>query len=803
MTNRTSLRRISRSSVLLAVVALMVVVLPVSAASSVHIEARPLVGGRYQVNGWLALSVSLANDGAPTQGYLQVETESGTVQRFVEMPAGARKAASLYVRPEPFQRQVTVKYVEPNGTVESVAQIRVLEEAGDQIAIVGDTTATLRPQIIPDEGSFAEPLPLGIGDIPERPEPLAGISSMVWAADATGLSEEQRRGIERWVADGGQLVVIGGADWQARASAFADLLPLDELRATDGVPQAALAAWSGADEPAISTATVSSGALRDDARALVTADDGTILVSMRDVGAGRVILIGSDMATDEYRGWEGSPALWGRLLPSNAAFEQFFGGMPPDQEAESMMSQALGNLPSLEVPPAELLLAVIVAYILLIGPISYVVLRRRDRREMAWITAPVLVILFAGTSYGLGSAMKGGDVIVNQISLIRSSGAGSTATVQAYTGIFSPNRTTYDLSVEADALVAQLQPQMGPNGQTRGSPGTVIEQGNPATVRDLAIGVFGFEGIRADAVVEHEPALSVTWRTLGDDLVGTVTNISEVPMEDVAYVSNSQGEMVGDLEPGESAEFEIGSLNFNGSSASDQVYGFGGFDMADAAQRAIMVRRNVIDALVGYPQFMEMGQLTSMGRGPYVIGWRSDAGPLPVAVVDLTAQRYNSSVEVVSVRPSLRSGKVTIGPTQMSVSVLATEGDVTSQGPGMLMIGEGSAIYGISLPLEAAGMRIESATLIVGIDPSMVLDQGGFPGAWPPGTTVELRDPASGEWRQLGDLNDENRFEIDDPAAAMGDTGRLEVRITGVGANANFGQNSVFVSAEVEGVIDE
>ena len=35
----------------------------------------------------------------------------------------------------------------------------------------------------------------------------------MWAGDSSGLNEAQRRAVERWVGDGGQLVVIGGGDW--------------------------------------------------------------------------------------------------------------------------------------------------------------------------------------------------------------------------------------------------------------------------------------------------------------------------------------------------------------------------------------------------------------------------------------------------------------------------------------------------------------------------------------------------------------------------------------------------------------
>ena len=108
------------------------------AASAVDIEARALVGGRYAVGGWMAIAVTLVNDGEPTQGDLAAATDEGAVQRFVEMPAGARKVVMLYVKPEAFQRRITVQYREPNGTVEAVVEARVLEQSSNQFAIVGD-----------------------------------------------------------------------------------------------------------------------------------------------------------------------------------------------------------------------------------------------------------------------------------------------------------------------------------------------------------------------------------------------------------------------------------------------------------------------------------------------------------------------------------------------------------------------------------------------------------------------------------------------------------------------------------------
>jgi hypothetical protein len=801
MTSRTLLTHAIRAAVLGAAMVVLLAPLPARAASAVQIDARALVAGRYEVGGWLALSVSLANEGEPTSGYLVAETSIGTVRRFVEMPAGARKVVMLYVQPEAFQREVAVTYDEPNGAVNAKVDVRVLEQSNDQVVVVGDGTGALRPQLIGDgELSGSEPIALGPSDIPERPEPLGGLAAIVWAGDSSELNEAQRRAVERWVGEGGRLVVIGGGDWQARTAGFADLLPLENLAAVDGVSQDAFAAFSGEAEAPVATATVSTGDLRDGATELIGADDGEVLVSMRPIGAGRVIFLGTDLATDEFRGWSGATRLWSRLLPTNAALEQFFGGQfPVRQEMENAMSGALSTLPALDVPPAELLLVVIVAYILLIGPISYFVLRRVDRRELAWVTAPILVVLFTACSYGIGRTMKGGDVVVNEISVVRTTSEGGSATVDTFSGIVSPDRSTYDLTVEADALIGQLQ---RPDGLPRQASDVEIDQGEPAHLRGLTIPVFGFEAVRATGIVEHQAALSVEWSTKDGTVVGTVTNTSEAAVEDVAYISMVGGERIGDLAPGASAEFQLPGTNFNGSSAADQVYGFGGSDGGDEQQRLVTLRRQVIDSLVGYASFgpvsVDIGR-----RGPYVIGWRDEAGPMPVAIDNQQAQVYRASVEVLSVRPALAAGQVTILPHQMGVDVIATEGDANPAGAGMMTLGEGSATWSIALPLEAAGIVPTEVEIIVGPDPSFVFsDPGAVGGFWPNGFTVEVQHPTTGEWTELGDLSQRSQFTIDDPSTVLSSTGRIVVRVTGVPNNPDFGQGGVYPSAQVAGVLD-
>jgi hypothetical protein len=469
---------------------------------------------------------------------------------------------------------------------------------------------------------------------------------------------------------------------------------------------------------------------------------------------------------------------------------------------QAAMTNALSNIPTLAVPPAELLLGVIVAYIILIGPVSYVVLRRWDRRELAWVTAPLLIVTFSACSFGIGRTIKGTDVVLNQVAVVRSTSSGA-ALVETYAGVFSPDRSTYALTVDADALLGALPSDsfVDGGGAPRAFEATV-EQGRPAHLRDLSIASFGFAGMYSSALADVAPALEVTWSVRDGEAVGTVTNVSDETLTDVAWVSTGGGERIGDLAPGASAELGIDTTNLNGASAADQVYGFGGFDSETAEQRRIAMRREVINALVGYGGWSGM-ESVSFGRGPFVIGWHEGEGPVPVQIDGQTTKRLTSVVEVVAVQPGLGTGRVTIKPAQMSVSVTELDGDVAGGfEAGSIIINDGSATFAIALPLEASGLEATGVEIAFGPDASMVLgEQGDFIGFWPEGFTAEVRDPASGEWQMLGDLSQQSSFAIDDVASALGPTGIIEVRVTGV-SDAGFGQAGVFASAEVSGVLE-
>jgi hypothetical protein len=793
-TRAAALRRASAIALALAFVTLLAAVAPAMAADPVTIAARGLLGGRFTPGAWAAVSVSLTNDGAPVTGTLRAASASGEVRRVVDLPAGSRKEVVLYVRPDSFAREIPVTFTSDAGTLTAIAAVDGLETSLTTIGMVGDEHGALRAQLAErDLTTVVMPFDVPAADIPERPEPLAGLSVLIWADDSSGLTETQRRTIERWVGGGGQLVVIGGPDWQSRSAAFSALLPVAGLTAVDDVDTAPLRELAGEMPEGVTTLTVATGTLTPGSRSLVAmpGGDGRPLMAVAPRGAGRVVWIGADLAADPFGGWEAGGGIWTRLVASDAA--RYFGRQSSSDEA-SAMTQALANLPALEVPPAELLLAVIIGYILLIGPVSYVVLRRLDRRELAWISAPLLVVIFSACSYGIGTSLKGSQIIVNQISVVRSVSDGSAANVTTWAGIFSPARATYDLSVAGDALLAEVSA-----GSESGTAAVPTEQGDPAHLRDLSVNVFGMRAIRADTVVARSPSLSVVWRMANGRLRGTVTNLGEAALADVAVLTGSSGEMVGSLDPGESRDFEMAVSDFTGASPADQVYGFQRGDVESGEARVRAVRRQVLIGLVGYGNGAPVTPFSAGGdRGPFVVGW-SDGGPTEVLVDGQTVQRYHQSVEVVSGRPELDPGEVVVQPIDMTTRVIATDGRVERPDASSVTIIDGSATFQVAVPLELRGMTADTMTILLANDAQSVLINQNVGGMMPPGYLVELLDVSDGSWTELGDPAITNRFVVREPAASLSPEGTITIRVSTDEPNPDVGFFSIYASASVEG----
>ena len=237
---------------------------------------------------------------------------------------------------------------------------------------------------------------LRIPDLPARVEAWAALDRLVWQdADASQLTAEQMEALRLWLGAGGELIVLGGTKDAGLLRPFntvdVQLLPYAPSTTVDVQP-ADLAAMLGTLPATAAAVPAVAGTL--DHGAVLARSGESVVAASAGYGRGSVTLVGFDPSTPWIADSDAAEVLWHRILPMRTG-PMGPGLNPLNIVDDSQIVYALQNLPSIDLPPIEQLFLLLAGYIALIGPINYLILRRLDKREWAWVTIPALVVVFA------------------------------------------------------------------------------------------------------------------------------------------------------------------------------------------------------------------------------------------------------------------------------------------------------------------------------------------------------------------------------------------------------------------------
>ena len=621
--------------------------------------------------------------------------------------------------------------------------------------------------------------------------------------DTSELTPAQLACLRGWIAGGGRLVIIGGTAGADSLTGFSDeLLPYRPDSILDIDPTVLRPVLGGVPDKAVTLTSYAGDA--GVGRVLATSGDRVIAADLK-IGNGSVTLLGFDPTTSwiaDGEAWD--TPLWRRLLPARVAN----GTALAD---DSQIVSAVMNLPSLALPPIGGLIVLLFGYIILVGPVNYLVLKRLDRREWAWATVPALILVFTAGAFGIGGLLRGSDVIVHEVGIVRGAPGTADATIQSYLGIFSPSRATYQVRVPGDALLSAPM-----NGDIFGSGTTTaldILQGDPSRIRDLAVGFGSIRTLRADASATA-PEVVADLRLVDNRLQGTVTNRSDATLEAAAIVVGSSAARLGDIAPGAVANVDL-ALNtnpFNGIPLSERIFGpqnWDGSALSEAEQRTL-VRRSVIDQIsydpmTGFPNAIPSDSATLMT-------W-STAPVVPIEIEDQQVRRMANILTQVPLAFAI-SGKTVFANDLLRSSVVEVGANFFSKDPWALNLGPGSARVAYRpIPFEGrftptkvavsltfggeAGVPVGNtkplaeATRCEPGTEGCVVPQDGLP-------DIEVLDVKTGEWVQFAHPVQNSAYELVDATRWVDpSSGEIQVRFV----NERQDQVSFQFPIRIEGTI--
>ncbi len=572
--------------------------------------------GAYLIGEWVPVHVTLSNPAGGSSLRVRVQMESkgpddsvvtGLYARDIDLPAPSRKEVTLYTYSGTYTRSFRVQVLQDGALLASVdAPAEPFEPPANIIVGVASSDPSLLNVLKGESvGHIVNSLPQGgyggysnpataygqvtggiatvahikLADIPTISQALDSLGALVLDDVDTGsLSDDQRTSVEAWMSRGGTLVAMsrpGGADIVA---GIANLLPVTLKGSRTLNSLSSLGDLVATPLTTSGSVSVPDVALRADTRStsrVLAQQDGVPLVVERDFGLGHVVYVGLSPGLAPLKSWDGALPFVKRLLVdhplrlSYGAFQRF---SPSRGYYMGSLFDTFGGmfaLPGLDLPSPLLIGLFLFLYIMIVGPVNFIILRRMRRAELAWITVPALVGLFSVAAYLLAYQSKGGDLVAIRANVANTYPGVEEASFVQHFGLFSPIRRTYRFSIPTDGLVTEMNSYgYYQAGSDSASP---VIGGNPTTINNVNINTWSLKGFVAEHSEKAQSPVE-TKLVVGDKFIsGTVKNRTNTPLQDVALMRGDAVRYIGYLAPGQQIDvrLDISSRRFNNSTPTN------------------------------------------------------------------------------------------------------------------------------------------------------------------------------------------------------------------------------------------
>jgi hypothetical protein len=219
------------------------------------------------------------------------------------------------------------------------------------------------------------------------------------------------------------------------------------------------------------------------------------------------------------------------------------------------LGTALAGVAGLKTPHLSWLIAFLAAYVVLVGPVAFFLLRRRRwRPELLWVAIPVVSLLFAATGYAVGSSSRAHLPAVHG-TVVDTSVPGGTAV--SYVGVLSAGQGTTSFTAPA---TWQLQQYNDPALQSSAKSAVLdVVAAATATKATLHLDAGQFTVMQATGPAGLAGALTVSAAaTAGGGVRGTVVNQTPYTLRDVAVLIGNVGTNVGTVAPGAHVQWSVG-----------------------------------------------------------------------------------------------------------------------------------------------------------------------------------------------------------------------------------------------------
>ena len=421
--------------------------------------------GKARNGEWFPVTVEIENDGPTFSGEIEIKPSSFNEQSIrykIELPNNTRKRLSIPVFNNSNYRW-NAKLLNDGKVVSKNDNLRI-----DSIPWFSKLFAAVSDQqssgpVLPETrfknnnaNRRFSPVVVNIqADIfPDNPVTLHGLSSLYLNSKrAINFRAEQASAVSIWVRSGGHLILgvdqpsdITGTPWlrELLNTQFGLIQNLEVgLLIRDWLSNAGYPV--GAIDEEFNTKFLNATPVRlKDGKTLMSFD-GETLIANANRGLGQVTILGFNPEREPIRSWDNRAWLWARLADIDS--EWFVSEKPPRDYGRMNVDGLYGMMiDSRQVSklPVIWLILLLITYLVIIGPVDRIWLKRINKQMLTWLTFPIYVIFFSFLIYYIGYRLRAGQLEINELHIVDVLPGDQVALRgRSYASIYSPSNKDY------------------------------------------------------------------------------------------------------------------------------------------------------------------------------------------------------------------------------------------------------------------------------------------------------------------------------------------------------------------------
>jgi hypothetical protein len=393
---------------------------------------------------------------------------------------------------------------------------------------------------------------------PQLPWDWPGYSALdlliLYDPDWSAMRDQQKAAIREWVSGGGKVLIVLGSHPLPASDPIARLLPLrlGEPRKLE-LGQRTLQSWgcAGATSRAVNCWALPAAGATGWVVEKHGADEG--IFAHGPVGFGRVGVLAFDPAVLGGPQGENLAPFWmeftkpfldrGALAAKPAASQEDEGydyGYDETADSSNAVLTFLLDIPEMEPISILWVVGLLMTLAVVIGPVDYLILRKRDRLPLTWLTFTVYIGLFSVLALFGVKALRAGDTQLRAVSVRDAVEGQEHRWASCYSGIFASDTDDYKLSgLEKSQWWSAIAPFSGRYGYYSGSFSasrqiTCAQQDGGSRPVYLPINVWSMQCLLAEACDRAPLPIAARVERKGDRVSATVENRADVPIARVS-----------------------------------------------------------------------------------------------------------------------------------------------------------------------------------------------------------------------------------------------------------------------------